>query len=167
MKRFVLLLAVIFPVIAYADSYVLGAAYQCNKKAQKFTIAATADSSNEENEIQKESGFTEFRDGKSRVSCALGDLKLQANVDVRPPSDRGKCAGIGNVKVVINAAGYSSPIFEDGLFGNFCFLSGERETVKVEVNVRNRLKTLTVCTASDSEGDYFIDIQCETRPLPR
>ena len=167
MKFCLTLLFSLFSISAHADWYELGAAYLCEKNPQRLTIAATANSSNDYLIIHEEEGFTPFEVGETTVRCHVGTKKIMAKVKVIPPAERGRCGGIGNVSVQIlprKKDGY--PIFNDIIFGNFCYGNG-RQNIKVVIEKKAGNEFITTCTASDSEDGHFKDVSCETEPITR
>ncbi len=143
---------------ARADWVVLGAAYQC-VPGESFELRATVDTSSPEDlgTVQRPPGFIALKqDQPSRLRCAIGEIKVEALIQVWGPKATGVCAGSGDVAVESLLVNGKSPLEADESFGMSCTGGPAITSVRVQGG------HVRVCRGEWDWGKGFHSVKCSS-----
>ena len=151
-KNLFALVAVCFPLLAFADWIDPGVSYRCDPKNGSFELRALMDTSSGP-AVALEPGFKKLPVRRKVLSCKITNVRVKAVVWVSPGSATGTCAAFGTIQVNLTVNGQQ--VVANELFNSGCFFDPVLYAAKVKASANTSNPEVVLCKGTWDWDDNF------------
>ena len=151
-----------FPAKAFADWAWFGAATLCSP--DKFMIESVIESSG--GNIGPSKASSKLTEGEKTIQCTLENVKVETNVRVVLPHDRGGCTVNGYVFIKSLKVG-DEELLKNKVMINYCTNDrpNDPDYTRIEMNMKGGKISVRLCRATWYFNPFFENEKCEVTHL--